>query len=181
MGKPFGLLRSSTVKNTTMMSDCLHARSVDGQSHPSRAWVKNFHSTFSHEIPEGWRICGENMYAQHSISYDELETYFYGFSIWTDRNECLSVDDTLEWFTLLGITPVPVLYHGEYNEAIIKSLWSDKDWNKKEGYVIRNVNQFNYSNFRWNVAKFVRKGHVQTTKHWMHGQAIVPNKLKGDT
>lgn len=28
-----------------------------------------------------------------------------------------------------------------------------------------------------NFYGFVRQGHIQTTKHWMHGQRIVPNKL----
>ena len=30
---------------------------------------------------------------------------------------------------------------------------------------------------RLSMAKFVRAGHVQTAKHWMHGQRVVPNHL----
>lgn len=73
-------------ENTTMYSDYIHARSIDGRNHPSRNWVKNYWSTISQDIPEHWRICGENLYAEHSISYDNLETYFYGFSIWNEKN-----------------------------------------------------------------------------------------------
>ena len=168
-------------ENTSLYSDHFHARSVDGRHHPSRDWAKNFWSGISHDIPDGWRICGENMYAEHSIHYGNLESYFYGFSIWTDRNECLSWDDTLEWFELLGIAPVPVLYQGVYSEAAIQALYDSKrDWSDREGYVVRTIDGFNYGGFRNHVAKFVRKGHVQTNKHWMMGQRIVQNELRAN-
>lgn len=165
-------------ENTTMYADGIHARSVDGRSHPSRDWVKNFHSTIAHDIPVDWRICGENMFAQHSIAYEDLESYFIGFSIWNEKNECLSWDDTMVWFDLLGITPATVLYRGLFDEKLIRGLWDKSDWESTEGYIVRNATKFPYRNFRNNVAKFVRKGHVQTVKHWMHGQAIIPNKLR---
>jgi hypothetical protein len=43
-------------------------------------------------------------------------------------------------------------------------------------FVIRNSEKFCYRSFPLNVAKFVRKNHVQT-KHWSN-QIIIPNKLK---
>ena len=66
-------------ENTTMYCDYIHARSVDGRHHPSRNYVKQFRSSISHEIPEGWRVCGENLYAVHSIRYEDLSHYFQGF------------------------------------------------------------------------------------------------------
>lgn len=165
-------------ENTTMYSDYIHARSVDGRNHESRNWVKNFWSQIAHDIPKGWRICGENMFAVHSIKYNELESYFYGFSIWNEKNECLSWDDTVEWFNLLNIKPVPVLYKGIYDEQLVKSLYNKNSWETSEGYVLRNANKFSYSQFRYSVGKFVRKDHIQTVKHWMHGQAIERNLLK---
>jgi hypothetical protein len=45
------------------------------------------------------------------------------------------------------------------------------------GYVVRVADSFSYGAYRNHVAKFVRKGHVQTNKHWMHGQRIVRNQL----
>lgn len=82
-------------ENTTCYSDYIHARSLDSRNHVSRNWVKAFHATFKHNIPIGWRICGENLFAQHSIRYDNLESYFYLFSIWDDNNNCLNWADTL--------------------------------------------------------------------------------------
>lgn len=164
-------------ENTTMYRDHIHARSLDGRHHESRNWVKNFWSTICGDIPEGWRVCGENLYAVHSIRYEDLPSYFMGFSIWTDRNECLSWDDTLEWFDLLGVTPVEVLYDGEFDEAALRSLYNPSDRDRSEGWVLRTAEGFHFSEFRRCVAKFVREGHVQTTEHWMHGQAVEPNGL----
>lgn len=168
-------------ENTTFYCNDFHARSLDSPHHYSRDWVKQFWSKISYNIPEGWRVCGENMYAEHSISYKELETYFYGFSVWDEKNFCLSWDETLEWFQLLGIEPVPVLYDGVFDEVKIKSLWDESKWGTSEGYIIRVAEGFPYSDFRKAVAKFVRKGHVNTQKHWMFGGRITPNQLKRDS
>jgi len=159
-------------ENSTLYHGYLHARSVDGRHHPSRDWVKQFHASIQHEIPQGYRICGENLYARHSIPYTNLTTYFYGFSMWDQYNRCLSWSETLEWFELLGVTPVPVLYSGPFDVEAIKGLWKGEG----EGYVVRLASGFGYSEFRRSVAKFVRKEHVQTDAHWMSGP-IVPNRL----
>ncbi len=165
-------------EQTNMYRDHYHARSVESAHHESQGWCKNFWSQICGDIPEGWRVCGENLYAKHSIAYDNLPSYFMGFGIWNERNVCLSWDETLEWFDLLGVTPVPVLYDGIYDEAAIRALYdSDKDWETREGYVIRVADAFPYSQFRTSVGKFVRRGHVQTTKHWKHGQRVEKNGL----
>jgi hypothetical protein len=166
-------------ENTSLYCSGMHARSVDSRHHPSRDWVKNLWSRIAGEIPEGWRICGENLYAGHSIAYVDLPSYFMGFSIWNEQNECLSWDETREWFALLDIESIPVLYDGLFDEKTIRGLYdSRRDWETKEGYVIRTADAFTYGQFRSCMAKFVRKGHVQTSKHWMRGQRIVPNGLK---
>lgn len=165
-------------ENTSLYRNGLHARSVDSGSHPSRNWLKSFHARICGDIPEGWRVCGENLFARHSIRYSSLPSFFMGFSIWTDRNECLSWDATLEWFELLGIQPVPVLFDGMYDERTLLKLHRPVvDGQEQEGWVLRLADGFSYGAFRTAMAKFVRAGHVQTTKHWMHGQPVVPNQL----
>ena len=67
-------------ENTTFYKDGLHARSVNSGSHPSRSWVKDLHARMAWRIPEGIRICGENLYAKHSIHYTDLPSYFLVFS-----------------------------------------------------------------------------------------------------
>lgn len=164
-------------ENTTLYSDHIHARSLDSQNHISRNWVKNFWSKIRYDIPEGWRVCGENLFAKHSIGYDNLASFFYGFSVWNERNECLSWNESLEWFALLDINPVTVLYDDVFGEERIRSLWNPANSETHEGYVVRVADSFNYSDFNKKVAKFVRKHHVQTVKHWMHGQRLEENKL----
>lgn len=165
-------------ENTMMYSDYFHARSIDGRNHPSRAWAKSKWGQICGDIPEGWRINGENVYATHSIHYENLEDYFYGFGIWNEKNWRLDWDEMMEWFKLLDITPVPVLYRGPWDEKVIRSLEKQLDFSQDEGYVVTTVKGFPFSDYHRKVGKFVRKGHVQTNKHWMHGQPIVPNQLK---
>lgn len=157
-------------ENTSMYSDHIHARSIDSRHHVSRDWVKKFWSERASEIPSGWRVCGENVFAKHSIEYDDLQSYFLGFTVWNDRNECLSWDDTLEWFDLLNIKPVPILYDGVYNEETVRSL--NLDLEKQEGYVLRIAESFTYGEFYKYVMKFVRDKHVQTTDFWMHEEVV---------
>lgn len=88
---------------TTMYCDHIHARSIDSKHHPSRTWVKTLHGSIKHEIPEGFRVCGENVYARHSIEYDNLPSYFLVFGIYSPNNTCLSWDDTKEFASLLGL------------------------------------------------------------------------------
>lgn len=166
-------------ENTSAYSDGhVHARSIDSKGGEDRAWVKQFLvNNVCFNLPEGWRVCGENLWAEHSIHYYDLPSYFLGFSIWNERNICLSWDETLEYFQLLNITPVPVLFDGIWDEKAVRALEKDMNFSKDEGYVVRVADSFRYGEFRRSVAKFVRAGHVMTTKHWRAGRAFIPNQL----
>lgn len=158
-------------ENTTLYRHGLHARSCTYNPHPSRGWIRAFHARIANDIPEGWRICGENVFAKHSIEYSDLESYFLGFSIWNENNICLSWDETIEWFNMIGINPVKELYRGPWCVDV------DMDWDRHEGYVIRTVNSFHYKQFKTLVAKYVRKNHIQTHGHWMR-DIVKPNQLR---
>ena len=166
-------------ENTTLYRDHMHARSVDSRAHPSRDWLKRFHAGFRHDIPPNFRICGENLYARHSVYYDSLPSYFLVFAVF-EHETCLSWDETAEWCKLLGLEHVPVLYRGPWNEAKIKSCWRGTSafGAEQEGYVIRNASRFQFGDFGRNLAKFVRASHVTSEEHWM-AQALVPNRLSG--
>lgn len=170
-------------ENTSMYSDHIHARSPDSVGHPSRNWVKTFHSNLKFNIPEGLRICGENVFAEHSIHYTKLPSYFLVFGIY-EGNKCLSWDDTVDWCNLLDLHTVPVLYDGVWNEEIVKALYTgvSKCGGLQEGYVVRVADSFTYEAdekekvFEKDIAKFVRKGHVQTDEHWLE-KPVVMNGL----
>jgi hypothetical protein len=163
-------------ESTSMYADGLHARSLDFHTDVRRDWIRAFHAQIAHEIPENWRLCGENLFAKHSIAYDNLASYFFGFSVWNEKNACLPWDETIEWFKLLGIESVPVLYDGEYR-GFLKDRERFVD-PEHEGYVIRLSCGFSYRDFRRCVAKYVRKDHVQTSEHWKSGP-VVKNRLAG--
>lgn len=65
-----------------------------------------------------------------------------------------------------------------YHTLVLENIVANQDWQTSEGYVVRLEEVFSYRNFRNSVAKYVRAKHVQTIKHWMHGQPVIPNKLR---
>ncbi len=167
-------------ENTSMYQDYLHARSIDGRHHPSRNWVKQLHGRLARHIPDGWRICGENVYARHSIAYTDLPSYFLVFAIYNERNVCLSWDETLQWANRLGLSCMPELYRGPYNEQAVAACYSGRSVfgeSLQEGYVVRLAAEIVWGLHGASMAKFVRRGHVQTDEHWMLGE-IFPNRLR---
>ncbi len=165
-------------ENTTIYCDGSHARSTDSVMHPSMNMIKKLQARIGHDIPPGWRLCGENVYARYSIGYDALPASFLLFSIWDEHDMCLSWDDTKEWAQLLGLVTVPVLYHGPWDEVTIKRCFTGDSWygGAQEGYVVKRAKSFHMCDFAHLVAKFVRPNHVQTDKHWMQ-HAVIPNGI----
>lgn len=176
-GKEIVITEKMDGENTTMYPDYIHARSIDSGSHPSRGWVKNLHGQIAHDIPNGWRVCGENLFAQHSLEYTDLPSFFMVFSIWDDRNVCLSWDDTIGYAVCLGLHTVPLLYRGPYSSSMVQQIAQSLDFSRTEGYVIRLADEFPYRAFRQSAAKFVRRSHVTTTHNWMM-QAVRPNQMQ---
>ncbi|CAL9352359.1 hypothetical protein SUDANB15_00486 [Streptomyces sp. enrichment culture] len=161
-------------ENTTLYADGLHARSLDSAHHPSRAWVKSLQGRIGTGIPRGWRVCGENLFARHSIAYEDLESWFYGFSVWDGGDRCLDWDRTVRFLRRLGV-PVPqVLWRGVFDERALRALRLDTV--RQEGYVVRTVEGFDRQEFGRRVAKWVRARHVRTDAHWMHA-AVAENAL----
>jgi hypothetical protein len=160
-------------ENTTMYPDFFHARSLDSRHHPSRNYVKGIHGSIKYLIPEGWRVCGENLYAEHAIKYKNLSSYFQVFSVWTNENKCLSWVDTVNFCKKVGLEHVTAIYMGLYNESAIrevgnklmtKGIYGDP----AEGYVVRLAESFHYNDFANSMGKCVRKGHVGNDDiHWM--------------
>lgn len=165
-------------ENTSIYEDKTHARSINSDNHPSRDWIKGLWSRIGYQIPKDWRICGENLYALHTIPYSNLTSYFNVFSLW-EKEWCFSWDETTIWCDLLELETVPVIYRGVFDqEAIINSFPKEYNGNKTEGYVIRIADGFDYDFFDYSVAKFVVDSFIiNSDKHWMQNK-VIPNKLK---
>lgn len=161
-------------ENTTIYPDgTCHARSLSSSAHPSRDYVRALAARVGYKLPSSYRVCGENLYAQHSLAYKDLEDYFLVFSVW-EGDVCLSWEETVLWASELGLKTVSVLYQGAW-PVDPKSFWKGPE--VSEGYVVRDAGSFAMDEFTTKVAKYVRKGHVQTGDHWMH-QEVRPNSVR---
>lgn len=166
-------------ENCSMYHNYIHARSLDSGHHESRSWVKALHGKIAHDIPTGYRICGENLYAKHSIHYHNLYSYFYVFSIWNEKNIALNWKETMEYCALLGLTAVPCFYIGIWNPEIIHQIFlnhCNQSQDGVEGYVIRIADKIPYGLFHKSTAKWVREKHVRTSQHWLK-EKVIPNEL----
>ena len=166
-------------ENTTLYNNHIHARSMDSRDHESRHWIKGFHSSIKMYIPYEWRICGENLFAKHSIHYKELLSYFLVFSVWNEDNVCLSWNETEQFCADLELDLVQDLYVGTWFPEMQEAMDKRMDlsyFREHEGYIIRSMDGFHYDDFEMNVAKYVRENHVQTDEHWMHSK-LIKNEL----
>jgi len=176
-GKTVVITEKLDGENTTIAYNKIHARSLDSSDHVSRHWVKAAFGWVSKCIPSDYKICGENVFAEHSIPYVNLESYFYGFSVW-NKFKCLSWDDTLAFFNQYNIISVPILYVGIWDESICKNLIKkNTEKGLMEGLVVRTIDEIHLNEFSMNFAKWVRKDHVTTDEHWMN-RPVIKNKLK---
>ena len=108
-GKEVVITEKMDGENTTIYKDYYHARSIESSHKDYHSWLLNYIRYFQYLIPEGYRICGEYLYAQHSIKYIDLKSFFLVFSVW-ESNRCLSWDDTEKFCDMIGVETVPVLY-----------------------------------------------------------------------
>lgn len=146
----------------------IHARSMDSVITHWRTWLKAWWNERCFKLHESLRVCGEDLYAYHSIKYDNLVTYFRGFSVW-EGPRCLDWDDTLLWFEELDVRPVRTIYRGIWDENLIRTFKSEAGM---EGYVVRRTDSFTMDDFKTHVAKYVRANHVQTDQRWDEGEII---------
>jgi len=165
-------------EGTTMTPERTYPRSPDGRYHPSRDWMKAHHARRARDIPAGWRVSGEYLYARHSIIYscaanNALRSYFYGFGVWDDTNVLLDWDQTLDVFAMIDVEPADILYDGPYSPGVLEELAANLDLERQEGFVVRDAGRIPYPSgagdrgrFFSTVAKWVRPGHVQTDQHW---------------
>lgn len=171
--KEIVVLEKMDGENTTLYSDYYHARSLDSQYNFTRSWIAKMHSVMKFDIPENFRFVFENIWAEHSIRYENIDTYAFLLSIWkTSEDEskdvCLSYDDTKDWAELLDVRMPKEFYRGIFDQEKLIELANTIDTTKIEGYVIRLTSEFDKKDMQTSVSKFVRDGHVQpNAEHWL--------------
>ena len=166
--------------NVSLYRDAFHLRSVDGggRTHPSESLAKQMWSQLRFDIPDGWRLSCESLYARRSISYENLESPLYLIGVWNDENILLSWADTVEWAEMFELPTVPPIYEGtDFKEAT--TVWG-KNFNSEtsEGFVVRDAGAIPYERFGNHIAKYVRANHVQTSDDWRHRDDFALNTFK---
>lgn len=176
IGVPVSITEKMDGSNVTLCDGEVYARSTAVPSaHAWHGMVRKHHAWKTRELGPEYKICGEDMYAIHSIEYDgfrESET-FRVFNI-LYKDTWLSFDDRAQICQQLDLKMAPVWVAN----AIFESEKSLNKWfenNMKlgsrlgpdnEGFVVQIMDSFHKDDFRSNVAKYVRAGHVQTDQHW---------------
>jgi hypothetical protein len=163
-------------ENSGITYGSIHARSLDSKDHPSRHWLKNTYGYLTYILDPNMKIFGENVFAEHSIHYKNLLSYFYAFSV-IYKSTVLSWDDTVSELNKLQMVHVPVIYDGLWDNIIFKNIKvGSTEKGEMEGYVVRLANSFDVDDFSKSIAKYVRAGHVQTDEHWLY-KPMVKNEL----
>lgn len=156
---------------------CITNRGVYARSHAaytSSPWsieVRKLQSMIKNDLSEDTSVFGENLEGVHSILYEKLDSYFYAFGLRV-KDKFLNWSETNDFCYLLDLKTVPVIFEGNLNykelEELSKDIMSKGSHygSTKEGFVIRNYNDFLENDFSKNVFKYVRSHHVQTDSHW---------------
>ena len=161
-------------ENCGMTNDGVFARSH--ATFTTSAWsreVRQLHNIkVRGHLDDGVFLFGENMEGIHSIEYTNLKSYFYLFGV-RDNNIWIPWSGVEEYSYLLDLPLVPVLFKGKVEsekelEDLVNQLVSkpSKLGGEIEGVVVRTSGMFHNDDFKENIAKWVRKGHVQTDEHW---------------
>ncbi len=175
---------------------CLNQYGVFARSHaaPTRHPWANYLKERWHFIKNDLgdlEIFGENLYAIHSIRYENMEHHFYVFGVRV-LDKWLAWEEVQFYATLLDFPTVPELKIVEpltqnvfekIALAIVKqpSTFDSYDVHtqvpcRMEGIVSRNTDSFAVNDFKKNIFKYVRKDHVKTDEHWTRNWKRAPLK-----
>lgn len=170
--------------NVCLTSQNVYARSHLGSpKHSSFDMLKQQHATIKHLIPNNESWYGEWTYAVHSITYNKLP-FLNIFAIKDENsNTWKSWNYVMDQSMKAGLFYVPVIsFWNGGTEKELKDITFDLGQNypsvygpTREGVVIKVLNEFNDKDFGFNIAKWVRKDHVQTDDHWSNKSIIRQN------
>lgn len=176
IGVPVSITEKMDGSNVTLCDGEVYARSTAVPSqHAWHGMVRKHHAWKTRSLGPDYKICGEDMYAIHSIIYDgfrESET-FRVFNI-MHKDVWLSFDDRAKVCQALDLKMAPVWITNavfEKEKDLTKWLTNNMKLGSKlgpvtEGFVVQAMDAFHKDDFSTNVAKYVRAGHVQTDQHW---------------
>lgn len=180
---------------------CLNQYGVFARSHAA----PTVHP-WAHYLKERWHlikndlgdleIFGENLYAIHSIRYEQLAHHFFVFGIreldqWLSWEEVKFYADLLDFPTVPELKIVEPLSQKIYEKTALllvdqSSCFDSFEMHTQspcimEGIVSRNTAAYKVGDFKKNVFKYVRKDHVKTDEHWTRNWKRAPLKWEKST
>ena len=139
----------------TFTRDAVHG--PDGA--PTEPWDRPataLWTMIAHHIPDGWRVCGESMWARRGITYTDLPGVFMVFGVWDETDTLLGWDDTVDWADRLELPVVPVLYRG-VGLSTARAVWSrQRSAETSEGYVVRTAGRIAAADLPYKLLCWVR-------------------------
>eukprot|EP00760_Papus_ankaliazontas_P034850 PhM_4_TR7524/c0_g1_i1/m.81097 len=149
-------------------------------THPSFGPVKTLAAQSQWNLDPDMMYFGECMFGIHSIEYKNLSSFFYLFAVFDVRRQAwLAWDEVVQTAQhVLECPHVPVVYRGALPGTPKQLQRMLEEWMKgpssvggsaREGFVVRVAAEFPppASDFGRYIAKYVRKGHVQTDDTWL--------------
>jgi hypothetical protein len=174
IGVPIVITEKLDGENNAIVRNGVYGRShAEFSRNPWTVKTKELHAQIGYLLLNDEYVFGENMYAEHSLIYNNLTSPFYMFGMRIGETWC-SYSDLRVFSEILEIPRVPTLFSGicktekelqELIEKLVKEP-STLGCEQKEGVVVRLEREFSDREFSTSVMKWVRKGHVQTDEHW---------------
>ena len=174
VGRPVVVTEKLDGGNTLLRRGQVYARSTASPA-PGKwmAMVKKHHA---------WKVTepdvllyGEDIYGVHSIEYDAVPEHetFYAFALRRADGCFASFRALVDYARERAIPVVPILFEGTFAAVVdLRDFVSGAHrapsalGGAREGVVIRAACAFPATEFRANVCKSVRVGHVQSAEHW---------------
>ena len=160
--------------NTLLHAGRVYGRSVSSPSEDKWMALVKKHHAWKVIGPEVY-LYGEDIYGVHSIEYEPVaeERTFHAFALRNGHGRFGSFADVEEYAGRREIPVVPVLFKGCFRSVADMRSFVDRTHREpsalggeREGVVLRLARGFPAAEFRDNVCKSVRIGHVQTDEHW---------------
>jgi hypothetical protein len=154
--------------NLSFTHNHFFGRSLDSGTHAWDQQAKALWAQIHFDIPDGWRVSGESMYARRSVAYENLPGVYIMFGLWDEQNVARPWAEVEEWAQLLELPTPRVLYRGTDFQAATRAWGEQLDDEVSEGFVVRDAGAFPYAEFDRHVCKWVRSSHVRTRDDWRH-------------
>lgn len=185
-------------ENTCLNKVGVFARSHAAPTlHPWADYLKIKWASIKNDLND-LEIFGENLYAIHSIKYTDLPSHFFVFGV-REHDRWLSWEEVKFYAGMLDFPTVPeigpsmiptsdkdlfknIITDVVKGPSLLGSVNNDLTPSTMEGIVLRNTDGFTVEDFKQNVLKYVRKGHVKTDEHWSrkpHRATLISERSPG--